>query len=205
MSILQPNFFQFPNVIADELMRHMTPAEFICLVVIIRKTRGWHKQADAISLSQFQEMTGIKSKRTIMRALTRLCSDEVGLVVAVKAPRTTTVYRLGEVFYVKKCTREAIAKIATALDAQKTPVASLPGAFNDPTIDKSINKGKPQKEKRADGAQVKPADDRPMPPTDQPPDKPKSADRQGSIPHAGEEVNAELEEIFRQLHEACKP
>lgn len=199
MSLLQPNFFQMPNVIADEIMRHLTPTQLVCLLTIIRKTRGWHKQADAISLSQFQEATGIKSKKTVMRALAVL--DAVDLVSTEKAPRTVTVYALGPVFYGKKCTRDTIVKITTDLQAQNTPDTPISGVINTPTKE-TINKK--EKEKRADSAQVKPTSAAAAPPTHQPPEHPSDARSTRTVARSTEGVNPEIEEIFKRLHEACK-
>ena len=47
----------------------MSPLEFCCLVLIIRKTRGWHKDYDAIALSQFKQYTGVSRDKTLMAAL----------------------------------------------------------------------------------------------------------------------------------------
>jgi len=203
MSMLQPNFFQFPNVIVDELIRFLTPAETMCLLVIIRKTRGWNKQADAISLSQFQELTGIKSKRTIMRALHRLCVDEVGLIAKNCKPRTTTIYRLGAIFYVKKCTRADIAKIAIALDEQKTPAPISPIAFNNPTKDSILNTGKRDKE-NAQKREVKAKDESAHKRADKTADA-SDGDHQESVHRSIDGVDSKMEEIFKDLAEACRP
>lgn len=54
--ITPPNFTQIPNEILDR-MGEMTPAEFKVLMAICRKTFGWHKESDVISLTQLEEMT----------------------------------------------------------------------------------------------------------------------------------------------------
>ena len=199
MSLLQPNFFQFPNAIADDIMRALTPTQFICLVVIIRKTRGWHKAEDAISLSQFQEMAGIKSKKTIMRALNVL--EAVGLVGSVKAPRKVTVYQLGAVFYGKNCTRQAIVKITTDLLAQNTPDRLKTVVTNTPTKE-IINKK--EKEKRADSAQVKRSPTSRKPPTNKPESPTSTAEPTRSVSYSEEGINPDVEVYLRQLHQACK-
>jgi phage replication O-like protein O len=56
--------------------------EYQCLWVIIRKTYGWHKKKDAIPLSQFVEMTGIK-KSNAARALGRLYSKKIIVVLNI--------------------------------------------------------------------------------------------------------------------------
>lgn len=54
--------------------------EWQCLCVILRKTYGWNKPTDSISLSQFVELTGIK-KSNICRALNRLLSKKITTVI----------------------------------------------------------------------------------------------------------------------------
>ena len=62
--------------IADELLDaligiRISGEENQCLLLIIRKTYGWKKKEDWISLSQFQDMTGM-AKPSIIRALKKL-------------------------------------------------------------------------------------------------------------------------------------
>jgi phage replication O-like protein O len=60
-----PNYTQIPNEILDK-MADMTPAEFKVLMAICRKTFGWHKDRDVISLTQLEKMTGLS--RTAVQA-----------------------------------------------------------------------------------------------------------------------------------------
>lgn len=53
MEKLKPNFTQTPNVFYDEIMSELGYAELKCLLYIFRRTYGFHKQSDRISLSQF--------------------------------------------------------------------------------------------------------------------------------------------------------
>lgn len=55
---LQPNTTQIPNIILDEWMSELTPAEFKVIMLIARQTYGWHKESDRISYSQLIEKTG---------------------------------------------------------------------------------------------------------------------------------------------------
>lgn len=54
-----PNYTQIPNEIFDLWMCKLSPAEFKVLLCICRKTFGWHKQRDSISLKQVEKMTGL--------------------------------------------------------------------------------------------------------------------------------------------------
>ena len=141
---LKQNFFLCPNFLVDDLMRHLTPAENLLLFVIIRKTAGWNKICDPISLKQFRELTGIKSNKTLLRALKRLCDDRVGLVHEEKSPGRTTVYRLGKLYYGKKYTRKTSVKITQVLGAKNTQVTPITYVKNTHTkynINKKIKGG----------------------------------------------------------------
>ena len=57
--ITEPNYTQIPNVIFDYWMNVLTPAEFKVLMCICRKTFGWHKRRDKVSLTQIMKSTGL--------------------------------------------------------------------------------------------------------------------------------------------------
>ena len=56
--IQAPNHTQMPNDLVDQWIKDLTGLEVKILLVIIRKTFGWHKTRDRISLSQFEKLTG---------------------------------------------------------------------------------------------------------------------------------------------------
>ena len=57
---LEGNFTQFPNDILEALVRtHLCPNEWKIVILVIRKTFGWHKRTDWIALSQIAQYTGI--------------------------------------------------------------------------------------------------------------------------------------------------
>lgn len=62
--IPKPNYTQIPNVILDH-MADMTNAEFRVITAIARKTFGWQKTTDMISLSQLCELTGLSRQGVI--------------------------------------------------------------------------------------------------------------------------------------------
>lgn len=70
-----PNFTAIPNWVLDECNR-FSPAEFMVLLVIARKTYGWHKKSDLISLSQLEEQTGL-SKNTVRNSIKSLLKNEI--------------------------------------------------------------------------------------------------------------------------------
>ena len=91
MSKFIPNAFQIPNSVVDELMAEMSGVELKCYLFVIRKTKGWNKEYDAISLTQFIKFTGA-SKTAVVDALKNLV--ELGLLVKKTGVRNTSVYAI---------------------------------------------------------------------------------------------------------------
>ena len=57
--IQPPPYFQTPNDLVDHWMPLLKEGEIRILLVVFRKTFGWQKQRDYISLSQFEKLTGM--------------------------------------------------------------------------------------------------------------------------------------------------
>lgn len=86
-----PNSFIIPNSVVDELMAEMSGVELKCYLFVIRKTKGWNKEFDAISLTQFIKFTGA-GKTAVVDALKNLV--ELGLLVKKTGVRNTSVYAI---------------------------------------------------------------------------------------------------------------
>ncbi len=81
---LENGFTEIANEIMEALAKTRTPGEpRQVLDVILRKTYGWHKKKDRISISQFHETTGIK-KPSIIRAIKTLLAMKL-IIVSEKA------------------------------------------------------------------------------------------------------------------------
>jgi phage replication O-like protein O len=83
MSKLIPNFTQVPNCFFDEIMSELGHAEIKCLLYIIRRTYGFHRDSDKIALSQFEngingldKGTGL-AKKNIYKALDSLVERKI--------------------------------------------------------------------------------------------------------------------------------
>ncbi len=74
------------NDVFDYYMKDMTGSEFKVLMAICRKTIGWHKDTDAISISQIEKMTGLSNVK-IIAAIKSLESREL---IAVDRKRGET-------------------------------------------------------------------------------------------------------------------
>jgi len=86
-----PNSFIIPNSVVDELMAEMSGVELKCYLFVVRKTKGWNKEYDAISLTQFIKFTGA-GKTSVVDALKNLV--ELGLLVKKTGVRNTSVYAI---------------------------------------------------------------------------------------------------------------
>lgn len=84
-----PNSFQLPNAVVDDLIRDLTGAELKCYLVIVRKTKGWNKDCDAISISQLMNVTGL-SNRAVIDACNHL--TEMGLLKRSKGARGVNIF-----------------------------------------------------------------------------------------------------------------
>lgn len=73
--VAPPNYTQIPNEILDEWMSELSGLQFKIIVAICRKTFGWHKQSDKISISQLESITGA-SWRRICNALKDIEKEE---------------------------------------------------------------------------------------------------------------------------------
>lgn len=65
MSYPAPNFTQIPNLLLEDHIKAMTEAEMRVALAIARKTFGWHKRQDKLSLSQLMSLTGMSRQGVI--------------------------------------------------------------------------------------------------------------------------------------------
>lgn len=86
----QPGYTRIPNEII-EAMPLLGNAELRVLLAIARKTLGWQKECDRISVSQLATATGLTSRNT-QSALTSLL--EKGLIVREPAGKQTYCYSI---------------------------------------------------------------------------------------------------------------
>lgn len=89
MSRFIPNSFQVPNAIIDEVMADLSGAELKCYLAILRKTKGWGKESDAISVTQLMDVTGL-SNRAVIDACNRLV--EINLISQDSGSRGVKIF-----------------------------------------------------------------------------------------------------------------
>ena len=93
MSNFTPNSFQVPNAFVDDVLNQISDAACKIYLVVCRKTRGWNKEMDSISLSQLEAITG-KSRPTVIKAKNELIN--VGLLVEMPSTIYGNTYKLGD-------------------------------------------------------------------------------------------------------------
>jgi phage replication O-like protein O len=67
MKLTPPNYTQTPNDLFDHWLPHLSESELKVLLVVLRKTFGWHKSRDRISISQLARITGL-TRETVIHA-----------------------------------------------------------------------------------------------------------------------------------------
>lgn len=115
-----PNFLQVPNAVIDELLPDLTGAELKCYLVVIRKTKGWNKESDNISISQFMKATGLSNSAVI-----KACESLVkyGLLIKQNGARNTGVYAVNS-YSKTTCEESSPVKKVHSTCEESSPVTS---------------------------------------------------------------------------------
>ncbi|MDP8184378.1 replication protein [Phocoenobacter skyensis] len=136
MSNFIPNSFQIPNAFVDEMMGDLSGNSVKCYLLIARKTTGWQKESDYISISQFKTVTKIKDKRTVSDVLQEL--EDYGLIKCDRKKGKITKFHLEKIAFLekdkpvaknvpssKKCTQlqkpQPVAKNVPSVGAKNVP------------------------------------------------------------------------------------
>jgi hypothetical protein len=89
-----PRYTQIPDIVFDELQHRLSGSEYKVLMYILRRTFGFKKDADNISLRQMREGivksdgtrldygAGVQSKATLVSAVRKL--EEMGIIIATR-------------------------------------------------------------------------------------------------------------------------
>lgn len=109
-------YFEMPNLVVDELAAAMPDATYKIYSIMIRKTYGWGKNSDAISLTQIEELSG-KTRKTAIQACSQL--EDAGLVSVIG-----TGARGAKIFKVEMLTSELIPLVVEKLHQWKYSTSS---------------------------------------------------------------------------------
>ena len=90
----QGHFTVIDNFILDHIMPNVAPNAWKVLCFIIRKTVGWQKEEDKLSLGQIMDGTGIKNRNTVSNAISQLEQDNYILVHRPDDQKTPNTYSL---------------------------------------------------------------------------------------------------------------
>lgn len=94
----RPNYTQTPNIFFDKIMKTLNESETKVLLAIIRKTFGWQKIRDKISLTQLQELTGFSRQGVLNGLYGNIKSPGSGLInkgiVKVELSASGNIYEL---------------------------------------------------------------------------------------------------------------
>lgn len=88
-----PNSAQIPNIIFDEIMRKLSDAEFRVYMCIARKTFGFNKRRDKISVSQIESMSGL-TRRGVQKALQSLITGNYIVATLTKGGAEVNEYEI---------------------------------------------------------------------------------------------------------------
>ena len=132
-------FTALPNIYVDEYLSELSGAETKVLIVILRKTVGWQKESDEISLSQIEKITGL-ARHSVIAALRGLMKR--GLVVQTKPAE-------GNKPASYKCIVPPIASETTALgDNEQCNYCTTVSAETAPKVVQFLHTQNKEKEKK---------------------------------------------------------
>jgi len=91
MALQKDNHTKISNEFIEEHMHLLSGAAVKIFIIVSRKTVGWHKDTDSISLSQMQNLSGL-SKKQVIKAVNEL--EKIGLIKVDKVVGKTSDYTL---------------------------------------------------------------------------------------------------------------
>ncbi len=94
MRITPPNYTQTPNDLFDHWLPHLGEVELKVLLLIMRKTFGWHKTRDKISISQLENLSGSCRKNIIIAVNSLIQKGLITKEVIGPIGRQETYYEL---------------------------------------------------------------------------------------------------------------
>ncbi|MDD7545601.1 replication protein [Actinobacillus porcinus] len=128
------NGFIFPNSIIDELLSELSHSELKCYLVVLRKTKGWNKEEDYISVSQFMKVTGL-SNRSVIDACESLV--ERGILERRTGERNTNIYSI-KTYKPVTSEKSSLVKNFPTTSEKSSPVTSEKSSHTKNTIKNNI-------------------------------------------------------------------
>ncbi|MFA6446315.1 MAG: replication protein [Candidatus Paceibacterota bacterium] len=127
-------YFKIPNLVAETLARiNLSKYETRLLWVIMRKTWGWNKDEDLISVSQFEKATGI-NRRNAYPALLRLEKKKIIQISKASKANKINSYRINSEIGIQPSEIKGIdPTIKTIIPSNNVIPTNNPSLFKDIT------------------------------------------------------------------------
>lgn len=122
----------FDNAILDYIMPECPPNTWKIVCTTIRKTRGWQKEEDWISISQYMKLTGIKNRTTCHKAIQDALKK--GYLIRKRYRTQSFKYSLNRQYEI--CTSTETVPVTST---KSVPVASTDSVPTKETITKDIS------------------------------------------------------------------
>jgi hypothetical protein len=111
----QGHYTVIDNFILDHIMPVLAPNAWKVLCFIIRKTVGWHKDEDKLSLGQIMAGTGIKNRNTVSNAISQLEQGNYILVHRPADQKTPNTYSLNSDYELVQKSYQADSEASTKI------------------------------------------------------------------------------------------
>lgn len=138
--------FIFPNSIIDELLPELSHSELKCYLCVLRKTKGWNKEEDAISVSQFMKVTGLSNK-AVISACESLVEREI--LERKSGNRNTGIYSI-KTYKTATSEKSSLVKNFPATSEKSSPVTSEKSSHTINNIKNNIQNTNKKNTKKSD-------------------------------------------------------
>ncbi|MAL19424.1 MAG: hypothetical protein CL670_04565 [Balneola sp.] len=133
-------FTKFPNVLLDDVMPMVGPSAFKILSVIIRKSKGYQKKGDMISITQFEDNSGL-SRNTVLDAINELVDKRI---IKKQKKKNSFWYSINEDYLdiLSKNGSSNSERKGSDSELLKVYIPNLKPVQNSNTLKKDLNKNK---------------------------------------------------------------
>lgn len=138
--------FIFPNSIIDELLPELSHSELKCYLCVLRKTKGWNKEEDAISVTQFMKVTGLSNK-AVISACESLVEREI--LERKSGDRNTGIYSI-KTYKTATSEKSSLVKIFPATSEKSSQVTSEKSSHTINNIKNNIQNTNKKNTKKSD-------------------------------------------------------
>jgi len=141
-------FFKLNNDIIDTYLSKISGNDLKCYLFILRKTIGWNKKKDKISISQIIKNTGIKNRETVINSTAHLA--ELGLITVYKSNGMVNIYEPKPVPKNRTSTEKSdcINRTTPVLKNRTTTSTKKPYPTKDTNTKDTLTKDKESKPKK---------------------------------------------------------